>query len=147
MSLLTHYFAAPDDAAAAGVIEIVGGPAADPRGWPTVLLNGLEPVVTLGTLEEFLTRRPYRSVVANPRQGHILTERAETMVVTVTDELRDALAAADRSALTEVADVWAVAEELDSADPIALADALVALAGLCRDAEIRGEPVYCWLSA
>ena len=57
------------------------------------------------------------------------------------------MAAADRPALTEVADVWAVAEELDSADPIALAETLMALAGLCRAAEIRGEPVYCWLSA
>jgi len=147
MSLLTYYFAAPDDVAAAGVIDIAGGPAADPHGWPTIRLDGLEPVVTLGTLEEFLTRRPYRSVVANPRQGHVLVERAETMVVTVTDELRGALASADRSALTEVAEVWAVAEELDSADPFAMAKALVALAGLCRDAESRGEPVYCWLAA
>jgi hypothetical protein len=147
MSLLTDYFAAPDDATAAGVLDIAGGPAAAPQGWPTIRLVGLEPVVTMGALEQFLTRRPYQSVVDNPRQGRVLADRGEAMVVTVTDELRAALAAADRSALTEVADVWAACEELDSSDPIAMAEALIALAGLCRGAQTRGEPVYCWLSA
>jgi hypothetical protein len=145
MALLTDYFIAADDVTAASVVRFSGGPAG--AAWQSVTIHGLEPVVTMGTLEEMLTSRPFAQVVGNPRQGQVLAERDGALVVTVTAELQDALARADHHLITEVAQVWAVAQELGSTDPIAFAEALMALAGLCRDAQDTRAAVYCWLAA
>lgn len=71
MGVLFDYFAAPDDAAAATVIDVIGGPA--DATFPTVALKGIDPVVQLGTLESLLTGVDYETVV-----GHVTAPVAMT---------------------------------------------------------------------
>jgi len=100
MSLLCEYFAAPSDAAAAAVVDRLGGPAdatGEPvpakRGlfhrqarpdrtparpavaYPTVDGGGIEPVVQLATLEEILTGRTYDDVIEGLEEGNVVAER------------------------------------------------------------------------
>jgi hypothetical protein len=105
MGALFDYFAADSDEQAASTIDRLGGPAADEPGgaFDTVAVKGIDPVVQLGTLEELLTGRPYDAVVADPRSGHALAvhDGGERVVLTVTDSLTDALAAATPDRLAE----------------------------------------------
>ncbi|BCJ48178.1 hypothetical protein GCM10010168_25380 [Actinoplanes ianthinogenes] len=135
------YFTAPDDADAARVLPGSGGPAA--LGFDTVPVKGIDPAVNLGTLEAILTGRSYEEVSAASRQCRPVTGTdAEAFVVTVTDTLRDALAAGEP--LQRAAGAWAATEEMAGADPALLAGALEELAALARRALDRGHHLYCW---
>lgn len=138
MGIDVAFFAAPDDRAAVEVGGRPGGPLGWPvmtghrkTGWlrrepvitelgpllPGVATRGYDPVVTLGTLEELLTGRPYESVMEDPRAGGSpalgdADAPDDHGVVTITDALRDALAAADDARLAEVVGPWSQTEEL-----------------------------------
>lgn len=172
MGVLYDYFAAPDDEAAAAVIDRVGGPgapgspgsgtsrggglfrrrapAAEPVGpaYPTLFDTGIDPVVQCGTLEELLTGRAYEDVEEDPRSGRALAVRdeGERLVLTLTDGLVAALAGAGPEDLASVADPWAQTEEFGGAgDPRALTALLGQMATLARDARSRGDNLYCWV--
>lgn len=146
MAILCDYFAAPNDEAAARVLDLDGGPTSAP-GHPSVQLAGIEPIVTMQTLEELLTGRSEDEVMENPRQGEILADGPSgAMVVAITGELQSALAGADDETLRRVAADWATTEELDGSDPEDLIGALIDLADLARSAADRGNALYCWLS-
>ncbi|HUQ60503.1 hypothetical protein [Lentzea sp.] len=140
MAVLYDYFAAPSDDAAATALE--DGPRDQ---FPTVETKFIEPLVVMGCLEELLTGRPYDEVIKDPRWGHgVVIEHDDSglMVITVTDGLRDGLAAAGD--LDEVAVRWAGIEELAGFDAAVLAEILGELKDLAVDAEKNGERLYCW---
>jgi hypothetical protein len=146
MAILCDYFAAADDDAAATVLELAAGPTSAP-GHTTVSLPGIEPMVTMQTLEELLTGRSEDEVTENPRQGDIIADGPDgSMIVAITAELQAGLVAADDDRLRQVAIDWAGTEELDGFDSDFLADALVDLADLARTAADRGDALYCWLN-
>jgi hypothetical protein len=140
MAVLYDYFAAPSDDVAATALE--EGPRDQ---FPTVETKFIEPIVVLGQLEELLTGRPYDEVVKDPRwAAAVVIEHDDSglMVITVTDGLRDGLAAAGD--LAEVAVRWAGIEELAGFDAAVLAEVLDELKALAVDAEKNGERLYCW---
>jgi hypothetical protein len=145
MGVVTDYFSASSDAAAASVIDRLGGPREPSTGpsaeppFDTVEAKNLDPVVMLGTLEALLTGRDYRDIVAGQDDYHLL-------VLTVTDEIQAALAAASDKRLAEVAVPWSRTEEMRGADPKELAELLGKLASLARRAAGRSERLYCWVS-
>jgi hypothetical protein len=67
-------------------------------------------------------------------------------VLALTDGLVHALAQADGERLASVAVPWSQTEEFWGAgDPGALTGLLQELSGLARQAQARGEAVYCWV--
>src|SRR5262249_40050593 len=72
-------------------------------------MKGLDPVVQLSQVEELLTGVGYDEISARPRCGHAVAERdgGEKLVLTINDELRDALAEATPERLAAVSGSWA----------------------------------------
>jgi len=161
------YFAAAGDAEAAEALVRPGGPL----GWPEVVghrrvgflrkepvvtelgpaydgfaVGGYDPVVTMGTLESLLTGRDHDSVAADPRQGGTVSPDPPEgrLVVTLTDALRDALAAADDARLDGVARAWGETEELTDVPTASHLDFLRRLRALARTASESGERLYCY---
>jgi hypothetical protein len=116
------------------------------------------PATDLVTLEALLTGRDRDEVERNPRvAGMPQREHRPPLasvhlhdgpwVVTVTDELRDALCAADARRRAAVAYQWAESGDFDEqTDGEDLAYTVDRLAELARIAQRRGEHIYCWLS-
>jgi hypothetical protein len=141
----TEYFTAADDNAALSAL-VIGGP--EKVGLPTVFSKNLDPVVTVGTLESLLTGVSYEEVIDNPRLGFEVSNASEqnpddywASIVAITDQLRDALVAADDARLAEVAADWARTEELAGTDPDGLAFFLRELATIAREA--GNGHLYC----
>jgi hypothetical protein len=140
---LIDYFAAADDAVAATVMDVEGGPEA--AGFETVYAKGIDPYVTLGTLESILTGRGYGEVTGDPRHCHALTDtEADAVVVSVTDALRDALAAMGDERRNGVAQEWAQTDELKHTDAGQLAQTLQLFGTLARHAVEGHARLYCW---
>lgn len=146
MSVIYDYFSAASDEEAVKVLDVEGGPTATDSGFDAGTLGGIDPVVQLGTLEALLTGAPYDDVTEDPRAGHNLamSEDYDRIIITVTDALASALAAADDARLAEVAEPWSQTEELEGADPAQLAAFARDLAALARRAAASGHRVYCW---
>src|SRR5689334_12958100 len=105
----TDYFLAPDDTIAAAALPD-GGPVTTEL--PTLESKNIDPVVNMGNLESILTGAPYDAVVAQPRQGKaVSTGDGESVIVALTDSLRDALATAPEPTLTDAAARLATTEE------------------------------------
>jgi hypothetical protein len=167
MGVLFDYFSAASDEAAASTIDLVGGPGAplaEPSrtgmanahltgasgGAPfdTVDAKGIDPTVQLWKLEALLTSRDYDQIAVGPRAGKalVIRDEGEGAVVTLTDELQDALATADGAQLASVAVPWSQTEEFwGQGDPQILAALLHELAELARRARGRDERLYCWI--
>jgi hypothetical protein len=116
------------------------------------------PGTELVTLEALLTGRERDEVERNPRVAR-MPQREEgpplasvdldygPWVVTVTDEVRDALCAADARQRAAVAYQWAESGDFyGKGDGEDLAYTVDRLADLARIAQERGERLYCWLS-
>lgn len=160
MGVLTDYFTAPSDEAAAATIDWDGGPSRPDaqrrsvlrrgRGLeplPTVDFGGVEPTVQMGTLDEILTGTPFEEVLADPTAA-ILAERdgGERLVLRLSTRLQAALAASNAERLRGAAIPWAATDEFFGlGDPEELGDSLVELSGLARSAEQLGQRLYCWL--
>lgn len=111
--------------------------------------KGIDPLVQMGTLEALVTGEQYDVVVSRPRAGQQVAERSQgegPWVVTLTDQLQAALAAAPRDQIVAVAVPWSETEEFrGQGDPEILAEFLLELADLARQANLRGERLYCWI--
>lgn len=168
MGVLYDYFSAPDDAAAAAVIDRAGGPGAPEAASPNrgglfrwrvdqstlpvpglaIADTGIDPVVQCATLEELLTGRPYEVIETDPRWGQTLAIRdgGERLILTLTDDLVDALARADPADLARVAGPWAQTEEFGGqGDPDVLKSFLTDFSAAAREARSEGRTLYCWV--
>jgi hypothetical protein len=111
--------------------------------------KGIDPLVQMGTLEALLTGEQYDVVVNRPRAGQrVAAEHGQQgpWVVTLTDELQAALAVAPRDQIGAVASRWSQTDEFrGQGDPETLAEFLLELADLARQASRRAERLYCWI--
>jgi hypothetical protein len=153
MGVLTDYFSAPSDAAAASALDRLGGPGqpfAGPSPLPpfdTFQSKGLDPYVIMGKLEEALTGQDYRVITADTQYGRMVAKRGTQgpWVATVSSPLQAALSLADSNKLARAAAEWSQAEELGGASAEDLTWILEELSGLARRATVRDEHLYCWV--
>ncbi|MBF6209317.1 hypothetical protein IU483_35525 [Streptomyces gardneri] len=147
MGVIYGYFAAADDDdAIRAVVREDDEPAA--TGYDGFDVNGVDPTIDLLPAEVILTGRPDEAVRADPRHGHLLAtvEEGELVCLSLTDSLRDALAAADHASLHGVAREWAASDVFPTPpDPDGLAWFLGQAAGLASRAVVRGQRLYCWI--
>jgi hypothetical protein len=130
MGEMNEVFAAPDDETAIAVLEDGWGP-------PVHRDDGLRPQA-LADLEALLTGRASQEIAADPRHGAQIAEVfnedagvAEGGLVTITDTLTRALAAADTATLDAVAETWTHGEY-----------AVHGLATVARHAAAHGHHMY-----
>ncbi|MFF8711370.1 hypothetical protein ACF07T_08015 [Streptomyces sp. NPDC015184] len=147
MGNLYDYFSAPDDPAALTAFD----EGAEAAGFPALPVKGIDPYVELGQAESLLTGTPYEDITPSPRFNRLLSspEDDSRWLVTLTDELRDALVAARPGGFAAVAESWSHIEEFGgNARPEDLADFLGGLADLAEEAASRSEPhrLYCLMS-
>jgi hypothetical protein len=153
MGVLTHYFSAPSDQAAASALDRVGGPAQPTAGpaplppFDTFRSKGLDPYVLMGKLEEALTGQDYWVITADPQYGRKVADQGADgpWVYKVSSPLQAALARAGSKKLTRAAARWSQAEEMHGAAPESLTWVLEELSGLARRATAKDEHLYCWL--
>jgi hypothetical protein len=147
VGVLFDYFRAPDASTAAAVLERVGGPTTPAPDAPlldAVAGKGFEPEVMLRTLQSLLTGMPYEEL----REGELLAmEDADgPWIVQLSEELRDALAAAQPSQLPAVAEQWVRTEEFwDQATATDVLPFLGEVTALARRARQADERLYCWM--
>ncbi|MFG3259859.1 hypothetical protein [Streptomyces sp. NPDC048172] len=117
----------------------------DPFG--TLGLKGADPHLLLGTVEAHLTGVPEEQVEADPRFCQLLNAPAHEgpWLFSLTDALRDALAAATPERQLEAATAWTHTEDGGGQDPQLLADFLERLGELARDAGPQRR-LYCGMS-
>ncbi|MFI0406267.1 hypothetical protein [Actinomadura sp. 3N508] len=148
MGVLYGYFAAADDDdAVRAIVRDDGEPSG--TGYDQLVIKGIDPVVELAPAEALLTGRPEDELKSDPRHGGLvgMLGEGEVVVVSLTDPLRDALAAAQPASLREVATAWANTDDAFyyPADPDDLTDFLEQLSGLASRAMARGARLYCWM--
>ncbi|MFH8514779.1 hypothetical protein ACH4CE_06585 [Streptomyces gelaticus] len=147
MGNLYDYFSAPDDATALAAFD----QGIETTGLPLLPVKGIDPYVQLGQAEGMLTGTPYDDVTSLPRFNRLLSspEDDSRWLVTLTDELRDALVAARPGGFAAVAETWSRIEEFGGDFPPGeLADVLIGMAELAEAARSRPEPhrLYCLMS-
>ncbi len=156
VSAITDYFTAPSDEVAAtaldGLLDLApdvdtGVPGlriqAAASGTPVLEAKGIDPTVALGRLEAVLTGRTYDEIAAGPRRGSLVAagEDGDILILTVADELRDALAGSDVAAVAAAARTWVFDEASEPSETSA--PFLTALAELATGAVARGDRIYC----
>jgi hypothetical protein len=145
VGVLFDYFRAPDASTAAAVLERLGGPR-DPDAplLDAVAGKGFEPEVMLRKLQSLLTGVPYQELP----EGELLAMEGEDgpWILQLSEELRDALAAAPASRLPAVAEQWVRTEEFwDQATAAEVLPFLGEVTALARRARQAGERLYCWM--
>jgi hypothetical protein len=118
---------------------------ASATGVLTLQLTGLDPL-QLVEVEELLTDVSYDEICERPRCRRIIAERdgGGKFVLTLNDELRDALAGATAERLAAVSVSWAETSGLvDQDDVDALEHLLGEFAVLAREARASGAQLYC----
>ncbi len=141
--IIVEFFAAPDDRAAAGVVD--GGPegrfemAQYGNFIPDLAMMEWEVIFTGGSLDGVLASGGPR-IVADPGRG------SGPAVIAAPVALAAALAAADERRLAEAGERWAQlgAEDGEEIDPVTASELLSEVAGLARIAAQRGHQLYCW---
>ncbi|MEU1410149.1 hypothetical protein AB0D09_01305 [Streptomyces sp. NPDC049097] len=143
MGNIYDYYAATDDTQALALFE--DDSMVDPFG--TLGLKGVDPYLIVGTVEAHLTGVSEEQVEADPRFCELLNdpEQDGPWLVSLTDTLRDALAAATSERLLETATAWTHTEDGGGEDPRLMADFLERLGELARDAGLRRR-LYCGMS-
>jgi hypothetical protein len=143
---MCDYFSAADDQAAVAVLDAPGGPSR--ALFDTVCLKNFDPVVCLAKLEAIIADCGYDEARRRPRSGQLLSspEAESAFVVSVSDTLRELLAAAAEDDLVRAAGPWSLTDELRQvgADAVTAAGVLTALAGLARRAQAASWRLYCW---
>ena len=143
---LCDYFSAVDDEAAVAVLQTPGGPG--PDSLDVVHLKNVDPVVCMARLEAIMAGCSYEEASRRPRSGQLLSspEAESAFVVSVSDTLRELLAAAAEDDLLRAAGPWSLTEELLTIgfDTESAVGVLAALAGLARRAQASGRRLYCW---
>ncbi|MFJ2083726.1 hypothetical protein ACI2KV_20220 [Micromonospora chokoriensis] len=115
---------------------------------PVLAVKGVDPVVQMGTLEELLTGVDVDAIFARPRCAMEVAVRdgGERLVLSLTDELQQALVECTSERLSAVAVSWSQTEEFrGQVDPDVIAAFLGELSLLARHASDRGHRLYCWV--
>ncbi len=148
MGVLFDYFRAPDASTAAAMLERVGGPMGGPDAPVLDAVNGkgFEPAVMMRKLQSLLTGVPYDELPEAEVELLAMAGEDGPWIVQLSEELRDALADAQRSRLPAVAEQWVRTEEFweqpPAAEVLPFLGEVAALAGRARQA---GERLYCWI--
>ncbi|MEW2484734.1 hypothetical protein [Streptomyces sp. NPDC048411] len=143
MSIIIKFFAAPDDEAAAAVVE------RGPDGvFESLVFGNFDIEEAMIEWESPFTGRRFEDlvaadeprVVADPRDGE------GPLVLVASAPLQDALATADQPRLAEVSELWVRerAVEGETFDPELATELLDELANLARTAGGRDARLYCW---
>ncbi|MFF1439896.1 hypothetical protein [Streptomyces sp. NPDC058295] len=142
MSTFYDYFSAPDDRLA---IADFDRRDLEVRPLSPLSVKGIDPYVVLGKGQSLLTGLPYDEVVRLPRFCQLLTEEeADRLLVTVADELRDAVATATPDRFRRTAESWSCIEEFaPGGHPEGLFGFLTQLAALAVPARAEGYHLYC----
>jgi hypothetical protein len=143
MGLLTDYFAATIDEDAKRVVD--KGPRAS--GLPAVEAKGLDPVVTMATLEGILTGADPMAIIGQGA-GAVIAQAGDEgpWVARLRGSVVEALGKPDAAALAQAAREWSKTEELAGSDPQQLYEFLWNLAHLSQWALANNQSVYCWMS-
>jgi hypothetical protein len=118
------------------------------HGLHVLSVKSIDPVVQLGSLEELLTGASADVVIARPRSGMPVAVRdeGERLVVSLTDELHQALTDVAPEQLTALAGPWSQTDEFRGyGEPDALVDFLQELARLAIHATNQRHRLYCWI--
>jgi hypothetical protein len=150
VGLLCDYFLAPDDEAAAQTADWTGGPGDPPPSsdrLPTVSFKSMEPVVSMSTLENLFTGTPVDDLITAAAVRDVaMRDEGELMVFRISDTLKEELAKAPASRLSEVGKAWAATEEFSWIDDARyVTEALTALAELARQDTAGTQHLYCWV--
>jgi hypothetical protein len=153
MALLCEYFEASSAEEAAETIDWIGGPSSPPEkgreAHRVIVLNGVDPTVMMGSLEELLTGRSlFEEILKDPaRKPVAVRDDGDRLVIPLGPRMDHALAIATAEQLTDVAVPWSQTEEFwGQEDPNVLGPVLVELGALARDAAAHGRHLYCWVS-
>jgi hypothetical protein len=146
MGVLTDYFVARDDRDAARAHTTVGGPRE--LGFKTAQWKGIDPLITLAVLDEIVNGgNALDWIHANAGGDRMVAGSGEDehWVFRVAPEHAETLAKLP-DAIRTIAERWAKSPELNGSDPADLADVLVSLRDLAREARTSGQRLYCWVS-
>ncbi|RFS86767.1 hypothetical protein D0T12_00250 [Actinomadura spongiicola] len=142
MGVLFGYFAAADDDDAVRAVVRDDGETSG-TGYDQLVVKGMDPVVNLAPAEALLTGR------SDTQSGSLvgMLGDGEVVVVTLADDFRDALAAADPASFPEIATAWSKDEDafLNPVDPEDLHAFLDELSGLAGRAVGHRARLYCWI--
>jgi hypothetical protein len=142
MGVLYDYFVAASDDEAAAMIED------GPDGELVVLeLKGLDPL-RLVDVESLLTGVSFNAICERPQFLRVVAalNNDHKLVLSLNDELRDALARATAEKPAAVAASWAETTGcVEQEDIDALEDLLREFAMLAREARADGAHLYCWV--
>ncbi|MFE7711773.1 hypothetical protein ACFU6I_39835 [Streptomyces sp. NPDC057486] len=143
---MCDYFSAPDDDAAIRVLDQPGGP--DTSEFDVVPLKGIDPVVTMASLEAILTGCTYDEASRVPRAGRLLSspDHESAFIISLSDTLQEALASAAHDGLAEAAHAWAETDEVQAYGITAdtAREVLALLSGLAGRAGSACRRLYCW---
>ncbi len=143
---MCDYFSAPNDDAAVGVLDQPGGP--DTSGFDVVPFKGIDPSVTMASLEAILTGCTYAEASARPRAGQLLSspDHESAVIISLSDTLQEVLASASHDGLADAAAAWAETDELQAYGITAdiAREVLVLLSGLADRAASGRRRLYCW---
>ncbi|MEO3773682.1 hypothetical protein [Micromonospora sp. B9E7] len=118
------------------------------HGLPVLAVKGVDPMVQMGTLEDLLTGVGIDAIYARPRWAMdvAVRDQGERLVLSLTDELQQALVECTSGRLSAVAVSWSQTEEFwGQGDPDLIAGFLGELSLLARHASDRGHRLYCWV--
>ncbi|MBE1874674.1 hypothetical protein [Myceligenerans pegani] len=151
MGIVTEYFAAATDEAAAEALRVPGGPCTPADGslprFDAVTLPSLDPFVMLAGLAQALSGRPYGEITADPRHGALVGSNGDEgpWIVTVTEDLTKDLASVAPARLARVTRDW-IRETEPPVPAHRLTSAVLLLAELATRAVADGRGLYCWTS-
>lgn len=141
MGVLTTYFIAGSDAAAAALVDT------GPVGLPAV--DGVDATVQAGTLLALLTGRDYGEIVEDQAWARLVSDPDDdsAWVVSMPESFTTALASATDERLAETVVPWSQTEEFwGSGDPDHLLPMLHEWRDLARRATAEGAALYCWMA-
>lgn len=139
MALLSHfYLASPEDATKYDTEPM----AFDGVRYPFERITDVE----LSILWSILRDEEWDTDLLDHFEMVFEADGGERLIITVPQELLDALAALPEELVQEAAEVWAETEELD-ADPSEIRPIVDALITLGKLAKEHGKQVYLWIQA
>jgi hypothetical protein len=143
VSIIIKFFMAPDDAAAAGVLD--GGPEGV---FESLVLGNFDVGGAVIEWESILTGRSFEELVSMDEPRIVCKADSGSLVFAVSSALRDGLGAADDALLNDLAVEWIrrQAEEGSEFEPDVARLILGDVADLARSTSQRGYELYCWMT-